>query len=409
MNLAKRYTILLSVLFIMPFIFNMAHVNANSSFPDVNDRNQKEVDYLISKEVINGFPDGSFKPNQAITRADAVAMIGRALEFNKDQKATSFPDVAKKHYASGYIAQAVNQGIIQGHDNGTFKPNEHLSRGQMSLIIDRAFPGLVSKKQMKVDFYDIESRNFEYDSIRKIASSGISNGYPDGTFQLKNDVTRMEMVLFLSRAMNESFRVDVVDLEPQPLIAKTKTAQETNQIITVVSTGGGNAKIEYWKKSSGFWKKDMSTNGFVGQQGVTSNKKEGDRKAPTGSFKIPFAFGTENPITKMSFRPITRNSYWISNVNDRQYNTWQEKSSSSSADEHLIKYASQYKYAMAIDYNMNNPVRGDGSAIFLHVSNGTPTLGCVSIPESNMRYLMQELGSNARIIITDSESNIAKY
>ncbi|MGJ9386210.1 hypothetical protein [Salipaludibacillus sp. CF4.18] len=57
------------------------------------------------------------------------------------------------------------------------------------------------------------------------------------------------------------------------------------------------------------------------------------------------------------------------------------KRRSSSADEHLINYPDQYKYAVAIDYNMDNPVRDDCSAIFLHVSNGTPTLSCVSIPE----------------------------
>ncbi|MBU9723567.1 MULTISPECIES: SH3 domain-containing protein [Bacillaceae] len=197
---------------------------------------------------------------------------------------------------------------------------------------------------------------------------------------------------------------------PESLIAKTNVAKTTDQILTVVSTGGGNAKIEYWKKSGDKWKREMSTSGFVGSNGVSNNKVEGDRKAPTGVFGMPFAFGQgSNPGTKMEYRQITKNSYWISNVDDPQYNTWQERESSDKADEHLSKYTQQYKYAIALDYNMHNPVPGKGSAIFLHVSNGTPTLGCVSVPESQMLYLMKELKNTAKIIITSSESNIANY
>ncbi|MBM7095473.1 SH3 domain-containing protein [Bacillus sp. H-16] len=197
--------------------------------------------------------------------------------------------------------------------------------------------------------------------------------------------------------------------EELPAVARTKTASNTDQILTVVSTGGGSAKVEYWKKSGGTWNKEMSTNGFVGSNGVSANKVEGDRKAPTGAYRLGFAFGTENPGTKKSFRQITDNSYWISNVNDPEYNTWQERESSHAHDEHLIKYRDQYKYAMVINYNTHNPVSGKGSAIFLHISNGTPTLGCVSVPEAQMRMLMQELGDNAYIIIAGSESELAGY
>jgi L,D-peptidoglycan transpeptidase YkuD (ErfK/YbiS/YcfS/YnhG family) len=408
MSLLRRVSLSFILLLIFTFVFNETFVNA-SSFPDVNQSYKGEIDYLVEKEIILGFDDGTFGAEKPVRRADAVAMIGRSLGFSGEEQETPFPDLGKGNHASGYIVEAVNQGIIQGFPNGTFRPDSYLTRGQMSMILDRAFPELEAISDTNFTFSDLGSGNTAYDSIQKIASSGISNGYLDHTFRPDREVTRIEMALFLARALDEQFRVEMIEPEPLPLVAKTKVAQETDQIVTVVSTGGGHAKVEYWKKNSGKWQKQMSTDGFVGQEGVSSNKKEGDRKAPTGAFKFPFAFGTENPGTKMTFRQITSRSYWISNVNDPQYNTWQEKNWSPNVDERLSSYPFQYKYAMAIDYNMDSPVPGDGSAIFLHVSNGTPTLGCVSVPESDMRYLMQQLGSNARIIITDKESNLTNY
>lgn len=103
---------------------------------------------------------------------------------------------------------------------------------------------------------------------------------------------------------------------------------------------------------SSFWKNDLSTDSFFGQEGVSSNKKKGDGKAHIGTFKIQFAFRTGDPNTRINIQQITSNPYWISNVNGSEYNRWRERIFSSSADEHLINYSDQYKYAMVIDYNV---------------------------------------------------------
>ncbi|UCZ52859.1 S-layer homology domain-containing protein [Bacillus shivajii] len=408
MSIIKHTILLVFLVAAVQFTFSKIAFG-ESSFPDLPKKYEDEINFLIAKEIIMGFSDGTFKPNDPVTRDDATAMIGRALQLNGDQTETEFSDVRKENHASGYIKQAVEQGIIQGFPDGTFKPSEVLTRGQMSAIISRAFPDLKRDEGMTIDFHDLNKGYFAYDSIQNIAASGITNGYPDHTFRPSNDVTRLEMALFLARALYEDFRVEAAQPPPLPTVAKTKTAKETDQIVTVVSTGGGHADIEYWKKTNGVWKRKMFVEGFVGSNGVSDNKVEGDRKTPTGSYAMPFAFGTENPGTKIDYWKITNTSYWISNVNDPQYNTWQERSTSHPHDEHLIAYRDQYKYAIVIDYNMEDPVPGKGSAIFLHVSNSTPTLGCVSVPESKMRYLMQELGSHARIIIAQDEDSLLNY
>ena len=85
------------------------------------------------------------------------------------------------------------------------------------------------------------------------------------------------------------------------------------------------------------WKEVIKEDGYVGKYGV-GQVHEGSKKTPKGSYSLGFAFGTSNPGTKLPFRKITPNSYWISNVKDPQYNTWQERKTSSRADEHLIDY-----------------------------------------------------------------------
>ncbi|WP_239255628.1 GW domain-containing glycosaminoglycan-binding protein [Listeria ilorinensis] len=184
-------------------------------------------------------------------------------------------------------------------------------------------------------------------------------------------------------------------------------AKKTTQIVTTVANGS-KATIAYWQKSGDTWYRKFSTSGFVGSEGVGA-ADEYHSRTPRGAYTLGFAFGTSNPGTKVSYRQITSRSYWISNTSDSQYNTWQERNASSSKDEHLIDYPTQYKYAMVINYNTAERVPGKGSGFFLHCSNGQPTAGCVSIPEAQMKQLMQQLSNGAYIVNTTNSAELLKY
>lgn len=191
------------------------------------------------------------------------------------------------------------------------------------------------------------------------------------------------------------------------LVASSQTAQRTNQIVTVIASGT-TAKVTFLEKENGLWNEKLSANGFVGSQGV-GQASESTSRTPKGSYSLGFAFGTSNPGTNLPFRQITPNSYWISNVNDDQYNTWQERGSSSRSDEHLIDYPVQYKYGIVINYNTENIQKGAGSGFFLHVANGRPTAGCVSVPENQMYELMKRIKPGAYIINVNNEQEIKNY
>lgn len=166
-----------------------------------------EVLYLADKGVITGFSDGSFKPNQSVTRAQAAIMLGRALNLNGTPKNTKFKDVSAKVTGSGYIAAAVEKGIISGFPDGTYRPHDAVTRGQMAIFLNRAF---LLEKGNENPFKDISRNMAAYQSILNVNAAGIANGYPDGTYRPNLAVTRGQFSAFMARALEPGFREGAV-------------------------------------------------------------------------------------------------------------------------------------------------------------------------------------------------------
>lgn len=156
---------------------------------------QKEIEYLTVGKIISGTPEGKFLPNDYVTRAQAAAMIGRTLQFDGAKRSTSFKDVGNSNFASGYIMEAFEKGIISGYKDRTFLPNKAVTRGEMALMLSRAF-------------------NFGASTIpgstQKLMSLGIAQGYSDGTFGSSSTLTRAHFAVFLSRSINPKLRIGKV-------------------------------------------------------------------------------------------------------------------------------------------------------------------------------------------------------
>ena len=172
---------------------------ADSSFRDVpsSHRFYDEIGYLTGEKIITGFPDGSFRPENVVNRAQAAIMIGRAIGLNETQRSTMFTDVQASSVASGYIASAVEKGIIKGFPDKTFRPNESVTRGQMAIFLSRAF-NLI--KEAETPFTDITPSMQSYSHIRKIVAENLTQGYEDNTFRPNLAVTRAQFSAFLSKS-----------------------------------------------------------------------------------------------------------------------------------------------------------------------------------------------------------------
>lgn len=121
----------LTIFAVRPFSVNAA------GFKDVSTDYwaKEEIDYLVSKGVIAGYPDGTFKPEAAVTREEFAKMIcvAKGLKEYKPAKAT-FSDVVSSRWSFGYVEAAVKAGYIKGYTDGTFKPTRGITREELAVL-----------------------------------------------------------------------------------------------------------------------------------------------------------------------------------------------------------------------------------------------------------------------------------
>ncbi|WP_191991788.1 S-layer homology domain-containing protein [Bacillus aerolatus] len=200
-----------SLLFLVVFtlIFSTFSFSAKAAgFKDLTESHRfyEEMLFLESEGVISGYTDSTFRPDEEVTRAAAAIMIGRALRLSGEQRATKFSDVGANQKASGYIASAVEKGIISGFPDGTYRPHEFVTRGQMAIFLSRAFQ---LTEEAAASFTDVSPNMSAYVYIKRILAEKITAGYPNNTYRPNVDVTRAQFSAFLARALDDRFKVEV--------------------------------------------------------------------------------------------------------------------------------------------------------------------------------------------------------
>jgi len=216
-----------------------------------------------------------------------------------------------------------------------------------------------------------------------------------------------------SRPLNKLEVSPIKKVNPLPFSIPVTIGNAT-QIITVKAIGN-KAVLTAWEKGASSWNQVLSTNSaFVGTNGITDGltRRQNTNTTPTGTFTITQAFGiSANPGTTLPYHVVTKNDWWVEDNKSPYYNTMRTSSeggfdlkapeSSVNGSEHLIKHVGLYNYSVVINYNMSPSIPYRGAGIFLHVSNGRPTAGCVSVPAKTMVALLRWLNSksNPRIAI----------
>lgn len=158
------------------------------------------IDFIASQAIVSGYEDGTFRPNNNLTRAEAAKMIVGALGLELTGSTSNFSDDRAGSWSYEFVSAAYQAGIITGYQDGTFKPNGRITRADISAMLSRAFE--ISTGTINVNFPDVSSGNCAYTVIRNLSSNGIIKGYQDGTFKPNNLVTRAEFTSMLSKSMN---------------------------------------------------------------------------------------------------------------------------------------------------------------------------------------------------------------
>ena len=154
---------------------------------------------------IFGYADGTFRPDNNMSRAEAAAIFARLISEQKSEKISGksdFADVKSSEWYSKFIGYIEKYGIIKGYDNNTFKPDENISRAEFVAMTVR-FNSLfndVKKGSYTVKYTDVANNYWAYSDIAYAKHAGWLNGYADGTFKGDNAITRAEVVTVVNKA-----------------------------------------------------------------------------------------------------------------------------------------------------------------------------------------------------------------
>lgn len=156
-----------------------------------------QIEDLAAAGLVKGFEDGTFRPAQPVTRAEMTALLARLLDWPPAPEEARFKDQLPE-WAKGVISAAVAQNIIKGYPDGTFRANNYITRAELCAILDRALKPAPAKE--KPGFKDNqEIPGWAKEAVARVVASGLIRGYEDNTFRPKARVTRAEMATVLWR------------------------------------------------------------------------------------------------------------------------------------------------------------------------------------------------------------------
>ena len=156
---------------------------------------------------IKGYGDNTFGPNRTITRAE-VAMIFARLSINQSVSgAPQFKDVKAGDWYKTAVDIVARQGVVKGYEDGTFRPNQPITRREFAAIAAR-YAGNIDTWRT---FRDVPSTDWAYTLINRVGGAGWITGYEDNTFRPNNNITRAEVVAIVNRMLNRKADKAYVD------------------------------------------------------------------------------------------------------------------------------------------------------------------------------------------------------
>lgn len=168
------------------------------------------VNALAARTIINGVGNGNFEPNRAVTRAEFVKMIVSMFDVHNTAASSVFTDVSASDWYNTYVGTAQQLGITNGYEDGSFRPNDTISREEMSTMLYRAAEVLsviiesANNAQNFEDDWNIQ--DYAKIPVYKMRSAGILNGVGNNMYDPKNDCTRAQSAVAIYNMFIVSMR-----------------------------------------------------------------------------------------------------------------------------------------------------------------------------------------------------------
>ena len=150
---------------------------------------------------ICGYPDGTVKPERQITRAEVATIFYRLLQDeareNVWSRTNSYSDVASGAWYNSAVSTLTNAGILTGYPDGTFRPDAPITRAEFATIAARFYHA----PEVTGDAFPDISGSWAREYINRAAARGLIDGYEDGTFRPNQNITRGEAMKIINKVL----------------------------------------------------------------------------------------------------------------------------------------------------------------------------------------------------------------
>ena len=161
---------------------------------------KEPIEYLATLGILGGYPDGTFRPDKTLTRAELAAILVRARGVEPPRpEEDPFPDVSKDHWAAGYIKSAVTMKLVGGYPDGTFKAFNPVSRAEGVVIIARFAELSPPGEVILSPFSDMPQGHWATPNVYIATEAGLLEYLSGKNFEPRRELTRAEVAEILSK------------------------------------------------------------------------------------------------------------------------------------------------------------------------------------------------------------------
>ncbi len=161
---------------------------------------KEPIEYLATLGILGGYPDGTFRPDNTLTRAELSAILVRARGVEPEKPlADPFPDLSRDYWAAGYVESAVAMKLVGGYPDGTFKPFNPVSRAEGVVIIARFAELPVSGDVVVSPFPDLPLNHWATPAVYTATEAGLLTYLSGKNFEPRKNLTRAEVAEILSK------------------------------------------------------------------------------------------------------------------------------------------------------------------------------------------------------------------
>ncbi len=194
-----------------------------------------QINKWVEQGLVAGYEDGTFKPDRQITRAEFVALVNRSFAVEPAASGLRFADVQPGTWYYGEVAAAAAAGYISGYPDGSFGPGLSITRQEAAAILVKLLKLEPAAGEIE-QFQDADLiAQWARDSVGAVVRDGLMVGMPDHTFQPQKGISRAEAVVSLERALEFTPPLQETGIAGQ---AVYKNAAVPNAVVRVYAAGG---------------------------------------------------------------------------------------------------------------------------------------------------------------------------